>query len=296
MNKNLYTIILFTIICIHALAEKDTTYYYGANNKPSDPNNAVLKKRIIQASTNRYKIITDSKQDSIWVFVTKETVRIKGENEFLIREFGKDGMTKIYSRLYSKNLNGLFTFTETWENKILRTGTSQTLIPLSLEGKETKFYDNGQKKSESIYKNNQLISNSNWLKSGEEYIGNIFYSVDHYPEYKPGTKLLHKYLSEYIIQSEYPIENLDGFIITGFVITETGEITGIHVVSSIVPEFDDIVADAFKTIPGDWEPARLGNETVKCYLTMPINFRHQEGVRFEHLEFTYANHTWMMYW
>ena len=52
------------------------------------------------------------------------------------------------------------------------------LEPLLFEGEVTEFYSNGNKKSISVYKNNELVWNKNWLENGEKYIDNIFYSVD----------------------------------------------------------------------------------------------------------------------
>ncbi len=295
MSKILSAFYLF-IICINAFAAEDSTYYYGVNNTPADPQNAILKIRVIRSSYGKYKTTTHVKQNDHWVSISNKNIKIKNENEFLIREYGKDAKSKKYTRLYSENPDGMYNFTEIRNKKIIRTGTSRTRFPLTLEGKEITFYDNGQKKSESVYRNNQLISNVNWLKDGGKYIDNIFYSVDKYPIYKAGTKLLHKYLSEYINQSGYRIQDVDGNITIGFVITKNGEIEGVYVVNGIISGLDEIVADAVESIPGKWEPAILNNEKVNCFLTIPVNFRQQASARFDYLEFTYSNWTWMMYW
>lgn len=284
------------IICINAFAAEDSTYFYGVNNTPADPQNAILKVKVIRSSSRKYKISTYVKQNDQWVSILNKNIRIKNGNEFLISEYGKNAKSKKYTRLCSENPDGMYDFTEIRNKKVIRTGTSRTSFPLTLEGKEITFYDNRQKKSESVYRNNQLISNVNWLKDGEKYIDNIFYSVDKYPVYKAGTKLLHKYLSEYINQSGYRIQDVDGNVTIGFVITKNGEIEGVYVVNGIISGLDEIVADAVESIPGKWEPAKLNNEKVNCFLTIPVNFRQQASASFDYLEFTYSNWTWMMYW
>ncbi|MBL7111004.1 MAG: energy transducer TonB [Bacteroidales bacterium] len=298
MKISLWKVFNFFLIAIsiQATAQEDTTYFYSANNRPADPREAVLKRTIFQSAPKKYKISTFTKQDNQWQIFSTGVIRIRGTNEFLVREYRDGSMEKIYTRMYSETPEGLYDFTEIWNDNMIRTGTSGTRIPLTLEGIEVKYYDNGQKKSESVYRNNQLVSNINWLKNGEKYIDNVFYSVDEYPEYKAGTKMLHKYLSEYIAQSGLSTDNLDGAITIGFVITIAGEIDGVYVAGGIMPGFDEMVAEAVRSIPGKWEPAILNNEKVNCFLTIPINFRREAFIGFDNLELSFSNNIWMLYW
>jgi len=287
---------ILTVICLNTLAGEDTTYYYGANNKPTDPGNAMLKRTIVKSSQKKYKIFTYTLQNERWEIFSYTVLKVRNENEYLVREYRDGRMEKMYKRFYSETPQGLYDFSETWNDKLIRTGTSGTRIPLTLEGKEIRYYESGQKKSESVYRNNQLASNSNWLKSGEKYIDNVFYSVDEYPEYKAGTRMLHKYLSEHIGQSGFNTNNLDGTVRIGFVITGTGELEGVYATEGIMPEFDEIVEDAVRSIPGEWKPAVLDKNEVNCFLTIPINFRREAAMGFENLELTFSNNIWMMYW
>jgi len=287
---------ILIVFCLNALAREDTTYYYGANNKPADPGDALLKRTIVRSSQKKYRISTYTLQDGRWEMFSNTVLKARNKNEFLVREYRDGRMEKMYKRFYSETPKGLFDFSETWNDKLIRTGTTISRIPLALEGKEVRYYESGQKRSESEYRNNQLVSNTNWLINGDKYIDNVFYSVDEQPEYKAGTRMLHKYLKEHIAQSGFNTGNLDGTIRIGFVITEAGEIEGVYATEGIMPEFDEIVEDAVRSIPGEWKPAVLDKNEVNCFLTIPVNFMRKAPMGFENMELSFSNNIWMLHW
>jgi hypothetical protein len=295
LMKEIFYYFLF-LFCIQAYAQEDTTCYYGANNKPADSLNAVLMREVTHPAKRKLKITTYTKKGDHWEEFSQLVLKTRSENEFLVREYRDGRMESMYRRFYSATPGGLYEFKETWNDKVIRIGTSSTFIPLTLEGTEVRYYDSGQKRSESEYRNNQLLSNTNWLRNGDKYVDNVFYSVDEYPEYRAGTKMLHKYLSEYITQSGFNTDNLDGTVTIGFVITGAGAIDGVYVAGGIMPEFDELVADAVRTIPGEWKPAILDDKQVNCFLTIPISLRQEVPIGFENLELSFSNYTWMLYW
>lgn len=294
MRNFLLTILVF--LCIHAYTQEESTWYYGANNKPADKQNAVLMREVTHPGKRKTKITTYIKQDDQWMVFSEMVFKARSENEYLVREFRDGRMERMYSRIYSDIPGGSYKFIETWDDKPIRTGHTSTRFPLTLEGKVVSFYDSGMKKSESEYRDNQLLSNTNWLKNGDKYIDNVFYSVDELPEYKAGTRMLHKYLSEYINQSGFSTDNLEGTVTIGFVITETGGIDGVYVAGGIVPEFDELVVEAVGSLPGEWKPAVLDEKPVNCFLTIPINLRQELAIGFENLELSFSNNIWMLYW
>jgi len=276
--------------------DQDTTCYYGVNNSPSGPAEALLKKEVRKASKNRYKVETHIREDGQWRLLSSETVKVRNKHEYLVREYSDGLNTRIYTRQFTLTPEGLYSFVEVWNNKTIRTGISSTRFPLTLQGTERKFHNNGLLKSESLYQDNQLISNRNWLENGDEYLSDVYYLVSSYPQYKPGTKFQHKYLLEYIRQSGYNLQNLDGVITIGFVVTGEGTIDGVYVAGGIMPGFDEIAAEAVRTLPGEWEPATVGNEQVNCFLTIPINFIQAPNTNYEYLDITFSAFTWMIYW
>jgi len=294
--RKLHPVILLIILTMNSLSAQDTTYYYGVNNLSSGPEGAVLKRDISQTSRNKYKVNIHFKEDGLWKLLFSEKVKIRNENEYLIREYRNGLNTGIYTRKFTETKEGWYAFIDVWETKSLRTGTTSTRFPLTLQDIERKFHKNGEIKSESIYSYNQLISNKNWLENGEEYFENLFYMVSSYPQYKPGTKFLHKYLMEYINQSDFKLENLEGVLNIGFVITDEGAIDGVYVVSSIHPDFDEIALEAVRTLPGEWQPAQVGSKSVNCFLTIPLNFIQSQNTNFEYLDMTFSASTYMLYW
>ncbi|MFC2099144.1 sulfatase/phosphatase domain-containing protein, partial [Bacteroidota bacterium] len=84
------------------------------------------------------------------------------------------------------------------------------LLPLHLEGVETRYYEKGHVKSVSIYRNNQLLSNQNWLFNGRRSHDNVFQSVDEAPSYIDGDEKIHEYLRAKIRSVGIPIADLEG--------------------------------------------------------------------------------------
>ena len=163
MNRTLFSFILI-YFSIGSAFPQDTTYYYSANNIPSDPEHAGVKHVMTGSAPDKYKVSLFARTDKHWEPVSNVTVKIRDENEYQVREFRKGRMIKSYTRYYSRTPSGLYEFVEKQHNDTIRTGTSSTRLPLTLEGIETEYYPGGQKKSESVYENNRLISNKSSIK------------------------------------------------------------------------------------------------------------------------------------
>ena len=63
-----------------------------------------------------------------------------------------------------------------------------------------------------------------------------------------------------------------------------------------MPDFDEIAAEAVRTLPGEWEPAFVGTDRVNCFLTLPINFIQNPNTNYEYLDMTFSASTYMIYW
>jgi len=70
---------------------------------------------------------------------------------------------------------------------------------LHLEGELRTYYRNGFVASEKLHKDNKLISNKNWMKSGRRYIDNIHDRVDKQTTYPGGFDAFWKYIDENLI-------------------------------------------------------------------------------------------------
>jgi len=280
-------IILFTcILFISFPLTGQEVYYYGVNNKPlENEENAVSMISINKKGNDRIKLETFVKWRSEWKNAFIEKIKIKTENEYLIRKFANGRQIDKYARFYSPGAEGGFEFVEMYNDAVKRKGFTTTMLPLNFDGEVTEYFKNETVKSKSVFKNNQLVSNENWLENGEKYIDNIFYSADVPPSYDIETNNLLAHVSNKF--SQYNLIDITGTILVGFVITENGELTGTRIVEGIQPALDRIAVEAVQSFPGKWKPAVLNNENVRFFCTMPINFKTaDEFVSFQQIDFT----------
>ena len=119
-----------------------------------------------------------------------------------------------------------------------------TFLGLDVEAGEPEvYYYAGSKKSVSMYDDNQLVWNQNWLKDGEKYLDTIFYSVDTWPEYLNGATELKTHLRDHIVSSQYYKQEMEGTVLLGFVVTEYGDLEGVYIVNEFIYRagmFEDI--------------------------------------------------------
>jgi hypothetical protein len=284
MKKNI--LLLNLVLCIHLISSGQTVYYYGVNNKHlTDEENAVSMIQVNQIGDDRIELETFMKWRNEWRSVYNERIKIKTENEYLVRKYANGHQIDKYVRFYSWEPGDTYKFVEMTNDAVRRRGTTSTKLPLSFEGEVTDYFGNELVKSKSIYKNNQLISNENWLENGEKYIDNIFYSSDIPPSYDIEKDNLLEHVSSKF--SQHKLIDISGTILVGFVIMENGDLAGIHIVEGLQSDLNQTAVDALESFPGRWQPAVLNNENVRFYCTMPINFKKaEEFIHFNHLEYT----------
>ena len=284
MKKNFLLLVL--IFCIDFLVSGQMVHFYGVNNKPfTDEENAITMIKINQIGDNRLEVETFVKWRNEWRRLYIERIKIKTDNEYLIRKFGNGRQIDKYVRFYSLEPDSTYQFVEMNNDAVKRKGTTTAKIPLNFEGEVIEYYKNESVKSKSIYHDNQLVSNENWLENGKKYIDNIFYSVDIPASYDIEKENLLKHVSDEF--SKHKLIDISGTILVGFVIMENGDLTGARIVEGIVPDLDQVAVNALESFQGKWKPALLNNTNVRYYCTMPINFKQaDEFVSFDHIDFT----------
>jgi hypothetical protein len=284
MQKNFF--LLLPALCCFFLVNGQMNYYYGVNGKPlTDEENAITFIKINQISDDHTETETLVRWKNEWKSLYAEKIKIKNDNEYMIRKYANGRQIDRYVRFYSGEPGDTIKFVEMNNNAVMRRGITTTRIPLYLEGEVIEYYPDESVKSRSFYHNNQLISNENWLQNGEKYIDNVFYSADIPPSYDIETANLHKYISSEF--SKHKLIDISGTILIGFVIMETGELAGARIVEGITSDLDQVAVNAIETFPGKWKPAQLNNSPVRYYCTMPINFkRTEEFISFDMMEYT----------
>lgn len=288
--KNL-AIILFVLLPFLLSGQNDTVIWFGPNGKMDAGKNPVLKKEIKYRAKNRVRIHTEKfADDGSWTFLFTERITKKGPDLFRIKIKGQEFTEQIVRRLEPQS-DGTFKFTD-WQNEtVKRTGFTKSKIPLIFHGEVIEYYPNGNKKSVSVYENNELISNQNWDENGEKYIDNIFYSVEREPRFLRGTQALHQHVLKTFRESEVDLSQMEGRLVVGFVVMKNGEIDGIRIERGIGLDLNNLALTAFHTLQGTWQPARLNGENVRFYQLFPINFIYRE-FDFDYLEMRGS----MLYW
>lgn len=286
-------IILFVLFSILSFAQNNTDIYIGVNGKLTTQEKAIMiNKKIIK--TNKKTIIESyKKKDSVWEKYSKDKY-IKRNDSILNIKFNSPEFTGTIIRNFRKISQNLYSYTDYRNGILLRRGTASEIIPLLLHGKTTEFYTNGNRKSESEYSNNELISNNNWRENGDKYFDNLFFSVDSDPEFKPGVNALNQYLIKGFKDADIDISAISGTLLIGFVVLENGTIDGIRILKGLGPNINNVAYQLFSNLYGEWVPAKLNDKTVRYYHLFPINFIYKQS-QFEFAEMRGAILHWGAY-
>jgi hypothetical protein len=273
--KQILSILLFIIIASVVSAQSDTTYFFGPNGSLTNKSSLRIKKDIDYKWNNKIKVTTFHFTDEGWTKRIEETWKNTGNNTYIIR-INNDRSSSSIQRTYKETSNNRWFFTDSIKNQIVRKGYTLNKVPLILDSMVVDYYPNGQVKAKSIYNNNQLVSNQNWLENGVEYIDNIFYSTDKFPQFSKGTQNLNKQILASLKKNGVNFSETHGRVTIGFVIFEDGRTGGYRVLESITPQINKIVINAFQNLEGEWEPAVLNDENVRFFQTFPITFSNLE--------------------
>ncbi len=266
------------------LAGQEENHYYGVNGEPvKEKDNAIEIKELKQRSGRKFTIRTYHLRGDQWELTKREKIRETGEGELLIRVYGDRLFPGKYNRRMQLVRPGCYEFRETRLERILREGSSSSYLPLRLEGIVNEYYPNGQLKSRSSYRNNQLISNKNWLADGTRYIDSVFYSVDSEPEYKLGNDIFRRHILESLGRSKIDFTQIEDIVEIGWVVMEDGHLNGVIPLRGKIRQLNEVLAQAISELPGSWEPARLNGRPVRYFMSVPFNFMQRE-VNFQDLE------------
>lgn len=105
----------------------------------------------------------------------------------------------------------------------------------------------------------------------------IFTIVEEQPEFPGGNAVMMKYLGSNI---QYPAmareAGISGKCFLKFVVNETGDVSNVEVVRGVpgCPDCDKEAVRVVKNMP-KWKPGKMTGRAVKCYFTLPVNFKIQ---------------------
>ncbi|MCF8224757.1 MAG: energy transducer TonB [Bacteroidales bacterium] len=270
--KNPLLILIVLFISIQARSQEGT-YYYGANGKLNEQEaDAYVMKSVDKGIGNRYKIISHARlKNNEWLLMSSEKICIKNEEVQIIRRKGSSPVPGKSKRIVENPGNGIYNVKEFYNDQLSMTANCSQLIPLHYEGLVTEYYLNGNKKSESMYKENMLQSNKNWYPDGTAYIDNIFYSTHTGPTYPTGNDGIENFMADRISGEKLPFRGgIQDEVILGAVVMETGTLEGIKIISGSLPSVNELFIEALKELPGPWGPATLNGEKVRYFIHLPF--------------------------
>ena len=281
-----FLVLLIAGFAFHCQISGQEIHYYGVNSKPVEQvDDAVVTKEVKQKSEKRYVVRTRQNTGTGWEQVSKEKIKVQRDGTLLIyyksdRFFPK----KIYRRMVEVG-PGLYEFEESTLKSKIRSGTSTDFLPLHLDGTVTEYHPNGNIKSLSEFNDNQLVSNQNWLSDGTPYIDSIFYSADLEPEFKLGNDFFRSYLIQQLGKSKLDLSQIEDVVVIGWVVMETGNIEGTLALQGKSRQLNQYLVNTIAELPGEWQPAELNGIPVRFFMSIPLNFLHNEA-NFQEVEFS----------
>lgn len=274
-NFHKVALLSFFLLTGSVYGQTESVKYIGVNGKLTTLKDAFYMQKTSSKSARNAKVLTYALTDSNWKQVCSESYKMENDSTWIIKGSGKN-VPKKSVRTFVKQPDGNWKFRDLEEGQLIRSGYAQSIVPLLLHGTVTEYYPEGTKKSVSEYSNNELVSNENWNEDGTKYIDNVFYSVDVHPTFVPGIKVLHTHVLKSFKDAGYDISTVEGSIKLGFVVMENGTIKGVKVIKGLGPILNDIAVESFKSLMGQWTPARLNNQPARYFQVFPINFKSNE--------------------
>lgn len=270
MEMRFFVILLFSSLI--TFGQKDTIFYFSRLNKVvGTKDSAVCSSELCRDKKAKFILRENMFSDNKWInYITYEVQKVSDTAYNFIPT--KKGQTA-YLRSYTKRKDGFYV--REYINSVLNAeGMSKTMFPLIKEGYWKDFRQfTGKVMKESIYNENQVISNKYWALDGT-CINDVFTCADKNPNYEGGESELLKFIAKNL---NYPPasrdRNISGRVILLFVLTKEGNIRGIDFLTHVDPEIDLEALRVINLIPSEkWQPAEINNKKVNFFYAIPINF------------------------
>jgi hypothetical protein len=284
--KHLLLSCLFLILAFSQSIAQPRMYYYGINSRPvKNITEAITYEEVIQRSDTKYIIKTYQLLQGQWKQVKKEKISVTGDFTQTIKYYADTWFPKKIYREFEAVGQKEFLFKESTSTGLIRTGSSSSYLPLHLEGLLTQYHPNGELKSKSVYSDNQLVSNENWLSNGSKYIDTVFYSVDEEPEYQMGDDFFKSFLIRKLEESKIDLTQIQDEVVIGWVVMKDGTLDGIITTKGKSRQLNEFLVNTIAELPGTWTTARLNGSPVRYYMSIPLNFMQREA-RFQEIDLT----------
>lgn len=272
--SRLLVLLTFSLLVTSLYSQEESVIYIGTNGKLCTVDHALTKLKTT-VSNKSSMVNTLALKDTAWIEVASEQYKLLNDSTYRIKGTGEN-IPATTIRTFKKTSEGMWEFKDVVKDQVKKKGACQSVLPLVLNGEVTEYFPNGNKKSVSQYRNNELLSNRNWLENGDKYIDNIFYSVDSDPTFNSGMKVLHQHIIDGFKNDGINISIINGMIRIGFIVMENGKIDGIRIIDGLGKSIDESVCNSFRSLQfkGSWTPARLNGQVIRYFQVFPINFKY----------------------
>ena len=271
------------VISTTVFAQHKSELFIGINGKLCTLEHAIYIQKIKSKSAKTSNVQTLKLKDNQWERFYLENYKKVNDSTYQIKANSEEFTGTIY-RTFKLQADKTYKFKDTVKGLLRREGIAQSVMPLLLHGNVTEYYQSGNKKSISVYTNNELVSNENWNDDGTKYIDNTFYSTDVEPTFVPGAKVMNQYLIKGFKDAGIDIASISGTLVIAFVIMEDGKMEGLKIVKGLGSSVNTVAYESFLNLKGEWKPARLNNMNVRYFLAFPINFiNKQQSLEFAEL-------------
>lgn len=276
--RSILLIILLLLLIPAVSSAQEGLYYYGTNSKPvSQLADAVSYKEVKKRSDRKYVLEKYQLEEGKWKRVGKEKIKLGTDGNQTIHYYNNTIFPRKFYRSMEKVAPGEYLFKESTLNGEIRNGTSTAFLPLHLEGKVVEYHPNRELKSKSVFRDNQLVSNENWLSNGTKYIDSLFYSVDEEPEYQMGDDFFKTYLITNLEKSGIDMSQIEDLVVLGWVVMENGELNAPITLAGKSRQLNEFLVNTISELPGYWTPALLDGAPVRYFMSIPLNFIQREA-------------------
>lgn len=197
----------------------------------------------------------------------------KKKNTYTTRSYYKNGRKRSVLPFFVNEAG--FRVLEGKKTRWFENGKIQQLVHYKnnqLHGKVKSYYAKGKKKRRDVYRQGTLVKGQCWNPSGQKIAHRPYFVT---AKYAGGDAERQKFLSNNLRYPNVARENeIQGKVKLNFVIEKDGSISTVKVEDSVHEALDREAQRVVMKMP-KWEPATEDDEPVRCYFALPITFKLQ---------------------
>ncbi len=267
-------ILVFIIGLSTAYSQTDTIIYYASTGEITC---STYADSYINVRCNNKKIILTEfvkNQYDKWERIDRKVIKVRSDtlytyksDFYAVNDYNpKDVHVKWVKDtiFYVKEYN--------YENDLIHEGYYRMIFPKIRHGLTIDYYNNGVKRAESMYMNNQVLWSEKWLLNGEKGIDHVYSVVDEEPAYKGKSIREFRNSIMHELKLYFDDKGINGTVIIEFVIMEDGSLYEVQILQSSSIDLADHVIRVIMATDGHWTPGKINGISVRFIKQFLINF------------------------